>query len=141
MLLRFADQPLPFAYRWLVDQGLTRFGPWHFIEDQAASDAFRAELGREVAPPNPSTIKDFFPFAQHGGCDDFAGFVVRGGQITTEVLYVHLTFSGRTEMEGFPAMTLYEDLWGWLSDCVVEEMRLVADRLEQYHNQESESSK
>jgi hypothetical protein len=141
MLLRFADQPLPFAYLWLVEQGLTRFGPWQFIEDQAASDAFRAEFGREVAPPNPSTIKDFLPFAQHGACDDFAGFVVRGGRTTKEVLYVHLTFSGRPEMEGFPGMTLYEDLWGWLSDCVVEEMRLVADRLEHYHSQESESSK
>src|SRR5262245_55125809 len=128
-LLRFAGKPLPFAYRWLVDQGLTQFGPWYFIDDQATSDTFRAEFIREVSAPNPSVIKDLQPFAQHGACDDFAGFVVREGQVTPEVLYVHLTFSGKTEPAGFPNMTTYKDVWTWLSDCVVGEMRLVAERL------------
>jgi hypothetical protein len=35
-------------------------------------------------------------------------------------------------------MTLYDDVWAWLADCVVEEMRLVADRLEEYHRRESQ---
>jgi hypothetical protein len=132
-LLVCDGQPLPFAYRWLVEQGLTQFGPWYFIDAQVESDAFRAEFAKEVAAPNPSTVKDFQPFARHGACDDFAGFVIRDGRVTKEVLYVHLTFAGRAELPGYPGMTRYEDVWAWLSGCVVEEMRLVADRLEEYH--------
>jgi hypothetical protein len=137
-LLVSDGKPLPFAYRWLVEQGLIRFGPWYFIEEQTDSDAFRAEYIKEVASPNPALIKDFQPFARHAACDDFAGFVIRGGVLTREVLYVHLTFAGGPEMAGFPGTTLYEDVWAWLSDCVVEEMRLVADRLEEYHRRESQ---
>jgi hypothetical protein len=135
-LLVSDGQPFPFAYRWLVEQGLTRFGPWYFIEEQAGSDRFRAEFAKEVAAPNPSPVKDFQPFARHAACDDFAGFLIRDGRVTKEVLYVHLTFAGRPELPGYPSMTHYEDVWAWLSDCVVEEMRLVADRLEEHHSRQ-----
>jgi hypothetical protein len=136
-LLVSDGKPLPFAYRWLVEQGLTEFGPWCFIEEQADSDTFRAEFVREVAAPNPSAVKDFQPFARQAACDDFAGFVIRGNHISKEVLYVHLTFAGKAEAPGFPGMTLYEDVWEWLADCVVEEMRVVADRLEEYQSRQS----
>jgi hypothetical protein len=126
-------RPLPFASRWLVEEGLTEFRPWCFIEEQAESDIFRAEFAKEVAAPNPSVIKDFQPFARHGACDDFAGFIIRDGRITKEVLYVHLTFLGRSERAGFPGMTRYDDVWAWLTECVIDEMRLVADRLEEHH--------
>jgi len=86
MELHSDGNPLPAAYRWLVGQGLTDFGPWYLIEKQAESDAFRAEFRKEVASPNPSPIKDFQPFARHGGCDDFAGFVLWDGRIDKEVL-------------------------------------------------------
>jgi hypothetical protein len=132
-LLVSDGRPLPFAYRWLVEQGLTRFGPWHFIEEQAESDGFRAEFAREVAAPHPSSVRDFQPFARHAACDDFAGFIIRDGRVANEVLCVHLTFAGRTELPGYPGMTRNEDVWAWLSGCVVEEMRLVADRLAEYH--------
>src|SRR5687768_12428796 len=113
-LLVSDGRPLPLAYRWLVEQGLTRFGPWYFIEEQAHSDAFRAEFVKEVAAPNPSPVKDFQPFAHHAACDDFAGFVLRDGQVTQEVAYVHLTFAGRPELPGYPGMTLYATVWDWL---------------------------
>lgn len=127
-------KPLPFAYRWLVEQGLIQFGRWHFVDTQDASDAFRAEFRREVAAPNPSSIRDMQSFAQHGACDDFAGFVVGEGEPGQEVLCVHLTFSGKIEPAGYPSMTLYANVWEWLSDCVIEEMRLVAERMEEYHS-------
>jgi hypothetical protein len=114
-----------------VEQGLTQFGPWYFIDEQAESDGFRAEFAKEVATPNSSAVKDFQPFARHTACDDFAGFVIHGGQVTKEVLHVHLTFAGRPELEGWPGSTRYEDLWAWLSDCVVEEMRIMAHRFEE----------
>jgi hypothetical protein len=136
-LIASDGQPLPFGYRWLVEQGLTQFAPWYFIEEQADSDGFRAEFAKEVAAPNPSLVKNFQPFARHTACDDFAGFVIRDGQVTKEVLCVHLTFAGGPELPGYPGMTLYEDVWAWLSDCVVAEMRLVAARLEEYHGRQS----
>jgi hypothetical protein len=129
-LITCDGQSLPFAYQWLVEQRLTELGPWYFIEEQTDSDAFREEFRREVAPPNSSSVTDFQPFARSAGCDDFAGFVIRGGQVTKEVLYVHLTFSKRPEAPGYPGMTLYDDVWDWLSGCVIQEMRRVVDRLE-----------
>ena len=137
MPLRSDGDELPFAYRYLVEQGLTRFGPWYLIEDQAESDGFRAEFVREVAVPNSSRIKDFQPFARHAACDDFAGFVLwQGrweGRVSPEVVVVHLTFSGKPETPGYPGMTRYPDVWAWLSECVLEEMRLVVQRLEEHH--------
>jgi hypothetical protein len=123
--------PLPTAYRWLVSQRLTDFGPWYLIEKQAESDAFRAEFCKEVAPPNPSPIKDFQPFARHGGHDDFAGFVLWHGRIDKQVVVVHLTFAGRAELPGFPGMTRYEDLWAWLAECVVPDMRQAAEGMDE----------
>jgi hypothetical protein len=135
-----SDYPsLPFAYRWLVEQGLTQFGPWYFIEERADSDNFRAEFRKEVAAPNPASVKDFLPFARHAACDDFAGFVIRDQQVTKEVLVVHLTFAGRPELPDFPGMTCYEDIWAWLADGVIEEMRLVAERLENDHSRQLRS--
>jgi hypothetical protein len=126
---------LPYAYCWLVEQSLTAFGPWYFIGDQAESDAARGEFRAETAEPNSSPVKDCQPFARHAACDDMAGFVIRGGQVTAEVVYVHLTYAGRPELPGFPGMTVYPSVWDWLAVCVVAEMRLVAERLEQHQRQ------
>ena len=123
---------LQFAYRWLIQEGFTHFGPWHFIDDQFASDSFRAEFAKEVADPNPSPVKDFQAFAHHAACDDFAGFVIRDGRVTEGVLDVHLTWSGRVELTGWPSMTVYDDIWAWLAKSVIEEMRVVVDRLQAY---------
>jgi hypothetical protein len=130
VLITCDGHQLPFSYRWLVEQGLTRFGPWYFIEEQSQSDMFRREFAKEVADPNPAEVKDFQPFAKHAAYDDLAGFVIRDGRVTTEVLFVHLTFKGRAERPGWPNMTLYDDVWTWFADCVVEDMRLVTERLE-----------
>lgn len=130
-------QPLPFAYRWLVSQGLTQFGPWQFLDTQADSDGFRAEFAKEVAAPNPSSVKDFQPFASHAACDDFAGFIIRDGRASREVLHVHLTFAGRPELPNYPSMTRYENIWAWLSECVIEELQIVSERLEAFHHRQS----
>jgi hypothetical protein len=129
---------LPYGYRWLVEQQLTTFGPWYFIEDQVESDAARGEFRAETAAPNPSAIKDVQPFARHAACDDLAGFVIRGGQVSPEVVQVHLTYGAKPELAGYPGMTVYQSTWDWLADSVVSEMRLVAERLEAYHQQQAQ---
>jgi hypothetical protein len=136
-LITADGQPLPFAYQWLVHQGLTNFGPWYFIKEQRQSDVLRSEFIKETAAPNTSEVKDFQPFARHAACDDFAGFVISEGKVTGPVVLVHLTFAGRAELPGYPGMMLYEDIWAWFSACVVEDMRNVADRLEAFHAAEN----
>jgi hypothetical protein len=138
ILLVSDGKPLPYAYRFLVEHGVTQFGPWCFIEDQAGSDALRTEFVKEVAAPNPSKVKDFQPFASMSGiCDDFAGFVIRDGHATNEVLGVHLTWLGRPENPGWPDMQLFPDIWAFLSERVIPEMAMCAERFEAYHDQES----
>jgi hypothetical protein len=112
-----------------VEEGLTRFGPWRFLEIQAHSDGFRQEFMKEVTALHASLDKDVQPFAQNA--DDIAGFIIRNGEVTEEVLCVHLTFSGRNEVPGFPGMQHYDDIWAWLAECVLEEMRSLAPLIEQ----------
>jgi hypothetical protein len=136
-LLLCDGQPLPYAYRWLVEQGLTRFGPWWFIEEQVESDGLRKEFAIEAASPNPMEVKDIQPFASMAGiCDDVAGFVIRNGQVTKEVLGVHLTWAGRPEKPGWPDRQLFEDVWAFLAERVIWEMSEVAARFETNHREE-----
>jgi hypothetical protein len=119
--------PLPLPYRWLHALRITSLTPWHFIEDRAAAAAVRAELLREVAPPNEATVRDWMPFARHQAQDDVAGFVLRDGAPTGEVYVVHLTWSGGPERPGWPGMSRYVDLWDWLARCALPETRAWAE--------------
>jgi hypothetical protein len=137
-LLQSNGQPLPLAYGWLVRQGVSTLGNWYFIDDQSDSDSFRQEFIRETAAPNDSAVKDFQPVIRHVACDDFAGFVIRDGRVTGEVVLVHLTFAGRPELPGFPGMTVYNDIWDWLDDCVdVDEDSRLVERLREQFTRES----
>lgn len=130
--LTVAGEKMPGAYRWLVSRGLTDFGPWCLIDSQEQADGFRRELQQETASPNPSPVKDFQPFAWTGANDDVAGFIIRDGVVTSEVVVVHLTWTGRPEHPDYPGMTRYADVWRWLAECVVPEMKYAAENEEAY---------
>ena len=112
-------QVLPVGYRWLVLKGLVDLCPWYLIEEQRAAEALRDELLREIASPNTSPIKDWFPFARRQDRDDFAGFVIEDGWVKPEVVVVHLTFTHRSELPPFPIMCRFPTLWSWLQAEVI----------------------
>ncbi len=67
------------------------------------------------------TGEDFYPFARRQDCDDVAGFKVFRGEIQSTVVSVHLTWSGKSEQEGFPSRLEYKDIFSWLAEEVVTE--------------------
>jgi len=112
-------QKLPVGYRWLVLKGLIDLCPWYLIEEQRQAEGFQDELLREIASPNISPIKDWFPFARRHDCDDFAGFVIEDGQIKPEVVVIHLTFAGHPERPPWPSLRRFSTLWSWLQAEVI----------------------
>ena len=68
-----------------------------------------------MAPPNPSALRDWLPFATRQDCDDVAGFELAQGRPTGAVYMVHLTWSKGPERPGWPVMERYEDFWDWVS--------------------------
>lgn len=121
--------PLPLAYRWLRAHGLASLSPWYFIDDPSKAENLRAEYLRETAPPNGADVRDLVPFARKHGLDEIAGFVVRNGAITEQVCIVHLTFSAQSEPDGWPRQSIYEDLWDWLKNGLIDETREVASEV------------
>src|SRR3712207_5392333 len=89
-LLAPGPHALPFAYRWLRAQGVADLRPWFFLNSRG--EALRDEFLREVAPPNPTRIRDIAPFATRLDRDDVAAFVVERGAVTDRVCVVHLTW-------------------------------------------------
>jgi hypothetical protein len=130
-------QPLPIGYKWLCRSNVLKWTSWHLIPDQQTSDAFREELQKETASPNPSKVKDIQPFAQGGNGDDIAGFVLSNGTVQQSVVEVHLTWAKRPESEGWPGMALYSGLWEWLADSVIQGMDQFDDNtIELWMNQQ-----
>ena len=97
----------------------------HRVTINAQSEALglRAEFLAEVAPPNPSAIRDWFPFARHQAQDDVAGFVLRDGEATGEVAVVRLTWTQRSEQPGWPGTELYRDGWAWIAERLLPDTR------------------
>ena len=118
MLVLPSGQPLPNPYVWLHHHGFRELPPWSLIEDQASALALRDEFLLEVEAPNPSLVRDWFPFARHQAQDDFAGFILVDGAATGEVAIVHLTFKRRSELPGWPGMSRRPSFWVWFADVV-----------------------
>lgn len=57
------------------------------------------------------TGQDFYPSARRQDCDDVAGFKIENGEIQKEVVSVHPSWAGKKEVEGFPAMVVYKDIF------------------------------
>lgn len=120
---------MPMPFRWVVVHGLHELPPWELFDDQARALALRDEFLLEVQPPNPSKLRDWFPFASHRTQDDFAGFELSPDGVPTGAVYVvHLTWTARAEQPGWPSMGRYESFWTWLRDCMIEDTAKWADR-------------
>jgi hypothetical protein len=114
-------EPLPLGYRWLRANGVHRLVPWTFIDDPAEVQRLRGEFVREVAPPNDTPVRDLFPFAQRKDREEVAGFVVAGGQLLGEVVLVALTWRGRPEKAGWPAVQRFDDFWVFAREALLED--------------------
>ncbi|MEM9508649.1 MAG: hypothetical protein AAGA16_13345 [Cyanobacteria bacterium P01_E01_bin.35] len=102
---------LPLEYRWLKANGFNGFVPWYLIES-LDRETLRKEYRQE-------TNKDFYPFARRQDSDDVAGFKIKNGKITSTVVSVHLTWTGRREQKGFPRKNEYKNMFEWLKQEVI----------------------
>lgn len=103
---------MPLQYRWLVANGFDGFVPWFILDDSSmidGIDALRKEFKKE-------TGDDFFPFAKRQDCDDVAGFKIIKGEITSVVINIHLTWSGKKESTGDVRISEYPDMFCWLKE-------------------------
>jgi hypothetical protein len=116
-----SGEPLPLAYRWLRAGGLYRLPPWTFLDDPGEVQRLRGEFVREVAPPNDTAVRDLVPFAERRDRDEVAGFAVDGGRVTVEVVLVALTWKGRPEQRGWPALQRFRDLWLFVREALLED--------------------
>ena len=115
------DTSWPNALRWFLAQGLTKFTPWHFIQDPSemsfAANAFRREdvSGGEV-----------FVFAKRQDCDDFAGLELVDGRITDKVVYFHPVFGDSSKPSprtwNIVAET-YDDVFDFVAERVIPDMK------------------
>lgn len=103
---------LPLEYRWLTANGFKGFIPWLLIEELGEAHA-RAEYQVESG-------KDFYPFAYRQDCDDIAGFKVEKGEILSEVISVHLTWSHRYEGD-YLSPVEFKNMFDWLKIEVIPE--------------------
>jgi hypothetical protein len=116
-------EPLPLAYRWLRANGLSRLVPWTFIDDPQEVQRLRGEFVREVTAPNDTVVRDLLPFAERKDRDEVAGFIVEGGRLKQEVALVALTWRGRAEKPGWPALQRFDDLWVFAREALIEDAR------------------
>jgi hypothetical protein len=116
-------EPLPLAYRWLRANGVYRLLPWTFIDRADEAQRLRGEFVREVAPPNQTPVRDLFPFALRKDREEIAGFIVTDGMVGEEVALVALTWKGRAEKAGWPAVQRFHDLWAFVRDAMLEDSR------------------
>jgi hypothetical protein len=105
------------ALRWLRGHKFTGFTPWHFVEGDVGREGLRRELQLETSG-GPDPALDFYPFATRQDRDDVAGFLIRDGVITTEVLVVHLTWRRSPEGPGWPMTARFESIWAWLKSVI-----------------------
>lgn len=102
---------LPLEYRWLKAHNFNGFTPWHLIESKK-SEWLRKEYQLE-------TGNVIFPFAKRQDNDVIAGFEILNGNITSNVLTVHLTWSSKNEKNGFPITKLSKNVFDWMKTVVI----------------------
>lgn len=106
-------QPLPFAFRWAVANGLTTFTPWSILESREVAEAltreFRLETGRDV-----------WVFARRCDMDDVAAFEVIGGEVQDRVLFAHLSW--KQAPDPYVAVEPYAGFWAWLTERAIPDM-------------------
>ncbi len=106
------EAQLPLSYRWLRANGVSQLVPWHFL-DGAEGHSASMQFAREW-PAGGS----LHTFARRQDCDDFAGFVIRDGHLTDQVIYYHPSFQRSGLNSGIISGT-YPDLWSFLREVVI----------------------
>ncbi|HVY23715.1 MAG TPA: hypothetical protein VG962_10220 [Steroidobacteraceae bacterium] len=88
--------------------------PWFFFnsEEEPQMDNVREEYQVE-------TGDDFLPFAYRGDRDDFAGFRIDQGQITGDVITVHIAWSRKREPSDFDTRKVSPSLIHWIRDVAM----------------------
>ena len=104
---------LPIEYHWLRAHKFIGLLPWWFIAP-SDQDYLRLEYQKE-------TGDDIYPFAKRQDRDDIAGFKIIEGKVKSTVISVHLTWAGKREVDGFPLIKEYPDIFNWLTEEVVPE--------------------
>lgn len=117
------------GYSWLIKQGIMQLYPWDILsnENEDQSREIKKEFTLETRNPNNSIIKNMVPFAVHQCQDDYAGFIVKNGEVTEKVLVVHLTWRGDTEINDYPDIVTYSTIWEWLEKRVVGDLSILED--------------
>jgi len=103
-----SGEPLPFAYRWAVANGLTSFTPWHLLTSPDEAAALRRQFVREFSPGT-----DCWPIARRQDMDEMAGFLLTDGRVEERVVSVHLTWGA--QMYPLSEQAVYADFWAWLT--------------------------
>lgn len=93
-------------------------GFWTLVDADEAR-GLRAELVREVSPPNQAPLRDMLPFARGGNGDDVAGVVLREGEPLATVCTVHLTWVRGPEQPGWPSLRLHPDPERFVGDALL----------------------
>ncbi len=102
---------LPLEYRWITAQKFQGFLPWMF-QDPNDMENQRKEYQLE-------TGLDLIPFAKRQDREDIAGFEVCNGQVNTQELTVHLTWSGKNESGNFPITMTSENIFEWIKFILI----------------------
>ena len=118
-----SDVKLPLEYRWLVANGFKGFHPWYLIDENSESyEVLEALKRKRIAIRREykvETSEDFYPIAFRDDCDDFAGYEMVDGVIQAEFITVHLTWTQKKELPGFPSRTRFRSMFDWVSKQVI----------------------
>jgi|SRR5688572_9159598 len=115
--VRRMNEDLPLLYRWFRAHGVKGLTPWHFLEqdrDQQRIQSLRKEYSLEVGGTS-----DIWPFAVRQDMDTIAAFLVEAGEVKDLVVTVHLTWTGKKELPGWPSEALRQPFQRWLAEVLI----------------------
>jgi hypothetical protein len=118
----------PLSYRWFIARNLTNFEPWFFTElgapllGEGQRSIGAINLERQFKLETQATF-DVYLFAKRQDRDDFAFFVLEGGDILDKVVTIHLSFSQTMELKA-PLVIgdVTRSFANWISDVVVPDV-------------------
>ncbi len=102
---------LPLEYRWLKAHNFDGLTPWHIVEPdklKGIREEYRLETGNDI-----------LPFARRQDNDCIAGFEILNGTPTSKVLTIHLTWSRKKELNGYPITEVNRNLFEWIKNIVI----------------------
>lgn len=121
---------LPRLYRRLIANGMTTWGPWYFIDDEASilapADLQKSDTLQRQFKMESNAGFEVYLFARRQDQDDFAFFHVdKNGVVRDSVHLTHLAFSSGPNDLTPKHVVEHEhkaNLMGWLRDVAVPDM-------------------